>query len=138
MPRLIGRTRAKLTAAVVAVTTAASAAAVAVAPAASAYAPIFTVVNADGGVYWRNSPNWSDTSRIPGWGVYNGDRLALNCYAYGGAVAPYGNTLWYYAVDLSRGPVDQYGNHPSGWVSDHYLNTPGTAANPQPQTLPCW
>jgi hypothetical protein len=90
----------------------------------------FTAVNADGGVYWRNSPNWSDTDQIPGYGFYNGDQMYLVCYSYGGAVAPYGNTLWYFAYDDSRGDT-------AGWVNDHFLNTPGTAASPQPQTGHC-
>lgn len=86
----------------------------------------WTVVNADGGVYWRNSPNWNDTSRITGSGIYNGDQLYLACWSWGGPVDPYGNTLWYYAYDDTRGQ--------QGWVNDHFLNTPGTAANPQIQS----
>lgn len=103
---------------------------------ADGYAPIFTAVNADGGVYWRADPNWNDAIRLAGHGIYNGDQIALDCYQFGGPVAPYGNTLWYYAVNTSRWD-SQTGNYQSGWVNDHFLNTPGTAANPQPQTLPC-
>lgn len=102
---------------------------------ASANDPIFTVVNASGGVYWRDSPNWNDPIKISGQGVYDGDRVLLQCYELGGPVPPYGNTLWYYAEDLSRFTPDGY--YQNGLVSDHFLNTPGTAAHPQPQGSPC-
>lgn len=92
--------------------------------------PTYNVVNADGGVYWRNSPNWNDTNRITGQGVYNGDQLDLKCWEYGTSAGSYSpNPLWYYAYSYTR---NQW-----GWVNDHYLTTPGTAASPQPQGYPC-
>ncbi len=97
---------------------------------------IFDVVNAETGVFWRNSPSWSDTNRVPGEGVYNGDEVSIECWGWGDSVGPWGNKLWYLVVDLSRGP-DADGNYQEGWVNDHFLDTPGTAADPQPYGLPC-
>ena len=85
---------------------------------------------ADGGIYWRSEPDWNTPVQTPGTGVYPGDSVYLFCYAWGSAVAPYGNTLWYFAENDSRGGTQ-------GWVNDHFLDTPGTAANPQPQTGEC-
>jgi hypothetical protein len=62
-------------------------------------------------------------------GVNNNDTIGLACYYFGHATGPYGNTLWYLAEDIS--------NNTYGWINDHYLNTPGTAANPDPQTPIC-
>lgn len=74
---------------------------------------------------WSNSPSASDLS---GYGFPANDPVYLGCYEFGGAAGPYGNTLWYWAGDNSG---------VNGWINDHYLNTPGTAANPQPQTGEC-
>lgn len=92
----------------------------------AASSPAFTAENAPNPVAFRNSPNWGDaSSRLPGFRT--GQRMALICYEFGGPAGPYGNTLWYWAWDQSLGLV-------GGWVNDHYLNTPGTAAHPEPQT----
>jgi hypothetical protein len=91
--------------------------------------PEFKAVDAVGGVYWRNSANWNDSARQTGWGFYQGDDMQLQCYRWGTATPYSGNHLWYWSYDLSRSQA--------GWVNDHFLNTPGTAANPQPVTLPC-
>ena len=83
-------------------------------------APIhgFRVVNADVGVYWRATPNWNDAIRNPGYGVYTGDTVQLNCWVRGGTVPPYyNNPLWYQATVVSgRGKG-------SGLVNDHFLET---------------
>lgn len=55
--------------------------------------------------------------------------MSLYCYAYGGPAGPYGNVLWYYAEDLNTQTF--------GWVNDHYLSTPDTAANPVPESWSC-
>ena len=89
-----------------------------------------TVVDAAGGVYWRSAPQQSAVVATPGQGVYTGNVVQLGCAQLGGA-GPTGNKLWYRATNKS---LPNAGN---GWVNDHYLNTPGTAANPQPQTLWC-
>lgn len=91
--------------------------------------PEFKAVDAVGGVYWRNSATWNDTNRQPGSGFYQGDDMQLQCYRWGTTTPYSGNHLWYWSYDLSRSQA--------GWVNDHFLNTPGTASNPQPVTLPC-
>jgi hypothetical protein len=89
------------------------------------YGPSYTAVNSP--VNWGNSPSLSwDVSSLT---VNNGDTIDLSCYYFGAPTGPYGNTLWYYAYDQN--------NNTDGWINDHYLNTPGTAANPQPQTQHC-
>lgn len=76
---------------------------------------VFTVFNAEGGIYYRNSPQWSDTSATPGVGVYNGDRVELICGGFGDPVGPYNDTAWSYVNNLSR-PVGK------GWVNEHFIN----------------
>ncbi len=84
----------------------------------------FTAENSPG--TWDQSPSASDGSSI---GISNGNTMNLACYYFGAAAGPFGNTLWYLAEDTT--------NHSFGWINDHYLNTPGTAAAPQPQTPHC-
>lgn len=86
----------------------------------------FTAVNAPSTVDFRSSPNWNYAGST---GFLAGDQMGLVCWEYGGSAGPYANTLWYEAVDYTRGG--------SGWVNDHYLSTPGTAAAPQPQGNEC-
>jgi len=87
--------------------------------------PEFLAENSPPGM--GNSPTyaWEDSS----YAVHNGDEVALSCYVFGNATGPYGNTLWYWASDEVTDSM--------GWINDHYLNTPGTAANPQPQMPHC-
>jgi hypothetical protein len=90
------------------------------APTASAGTGIVrTVVNADGGVYWRASPpDWAAPVVNPGYGVYNGDQVELECSTQGSVVPPYNNnTLWYRATVVSGQGKG------SGYVSDHFLDT---------------
>lgn len=89
---------------------------------------VFTVMNADIGVYYRNSPNWDDTPQIAGVGVYNGDRVRVHCGAFGTPVGPYNNTAWSYVTNLSRNVGD-------GWVNEHYISD-GVPANAWPGTVP--
>lgn len=90
-----------------------------------AYSKKFTAENSPG--TFGNSPTAArDMSGIT---VHNGNTIGLTCYWYGNPAGPYGNTLWYLADDLTTGTY--------GWINDHYLNTPGTAASPQPQTMSC-
>jgi hypothetical protein len=90
-----------------------------------AYRVKFTAENSPGA--WGNSP--TAARDVSGIRVNNGDTIGLTCYWYGNPAGPYGNTLWYLGEDITN---DTY-----GWINDHYLNTPGTAANPQPQTVSC-
>ena len=85
---------------------------------------VFPVYNADGGIYYRNSPNQGDTSQTPGVGVYNGDQVKLICGQFGGA-GPNGNTAWSYVQNLTRPSI---GN---GWVNEHFIND-GAAFNALP------
>jgi hypothetical protein len=87
---------------------------------ASAATPaVVSVVNADGGVYWRGSPpDWNNPIRNSGYGVYNGDRVELECWTNGSTVPPYNNNpLWYRAHIVSGVGKG------SGYVNDHFLNT---------------
>jgi hypothetical protein len=76
---------------------------------------VFSIFNAEGGIYYRNSPHWADTSAIPGVGVYNGDQVELICGAFGDPVGPFNDTAWSYVNNLSR-PVGD------GWVDEHFIN----------------
>ncbi|MEU5934420.1 hypothetical protein [Micromonospora sp. NPDC047187] len=89
--------------------------------------PQFKVVNAASTVNWGNSPS---TMWAAGFGFVNNDTAQLHCYFFGGPAGQYGNKLWYLAYDVNRNTY--------GWINDTNLNTPGTAANPQPQTGRCW
>lgn len=88
---------------------------------------VYTAVNAPSTVLFGNHPSkmWS-----AGHGFINGDTMELTCHFFGAPAGPYNNTLWYMAYDRQRST--------HGWINDHNLNTPGTAANPQPQTPACW
>ena len=97
-------------------------------PGASAVATA-DVVGTGGGVYWRWGPNSADYQAIAGYGEYDGYTVTLDCWAWGDPVGPYANHLWYFAEQWS--PTTYVGDG-MGWISDHYLNTPGTGANPQP------
>jgi hypothetical protein len=102
-----------------------------VAPAANAASgPIFTVMNTSeslpDGVYFRNSPHTADTSRITGLGVYKNERVQLQCYAFGDAVGPYSDRLWYYVNNVTRPTVS--GRADVGYLNAHYIND-GKSAN---------
>lgn len=92
------------------------------APAPAAGGLVFSIVNADGGVYYRRGPHWSEAIATPGVGVYNGDQVELICGAYGDAVGPYANTAWSKVRNLSRPGIGE------GWVNEHFIND-GAAAN---------
>jgi hypothetical protein len=91
------------------------------APAAPASSPspsgrlVFSIFNAAGGVYYRDSPRWGDTRRTPGVGVYNGDQVELICGAMGDSVGPFNNRAWSKVRNLSRSVGE-------GWVNEHFIN----------------
>jgi len=102
------------------------------APAATAASgPVFTVMNTSesppDGVYFRNSPNWNDTSRTYGLGVFMSEQVQLQCYVFGQAIGPYNNSLWYYTLNVSR-PINFDGQANQGMLNAHYIND-GLAAN---------
>lgn len=84
-------------------------------PSSSPQGLVYPIFNAEGGIYYRNSPHWADTSATPGVGVYNGDQVELICGAFGDAVGPFNDTAWSYVNNLSRSVGD-------GWVSEHFIN----------------
>jgi hypothetical protein len=86
------------------------------------YGP-WTVENSPGN--WENFPD----TYSAGAGLGNTTSVYLECYFYGQAEGPYGNTLWYLAMTENGAQ--------SGWINDHYLSTPGTAAAPEPQVPHC-
>ena len=107
------------------------AAATATTSAEAAPGPEFVVMNTSesppDGVYFRNSPYWSDTMRIYGLGVFMNERVELQCYAFGEAVGPYNNSLWYYAANVTR-PMNSDGHANKGMLNAHYIND-GRSAN---------
>jgi surface antigen len=92
--------------------------------------PVFTVMNTSesppDGVWFRNSPNTSDTSRTTGLGVYSGEQVRLLCFRSGEVVGPYSDALWYRVDNVSRPTAN--GQSDSGWLNAHYIND-GKAAN---------
>jgi hypothetical protein len=94
------------------------------------HGPVFTVMNTSetppDGVWFRNSPHEGDTSRITGLGVYMNERVELRCYAFGDAVGPYADRLWYYSVNVSR-PTNA-GQPNRGYLNAHFIND-GKVAN---------
>jgi hypothetical protein len=124
------RTLALLTASTLAAGTLGITSATLVSNASAASKPIFTVMNTSetlpDGVWFRNSPHTGDTNRVTGLGVYMNERVQLECYAWGDAVGPYNDTLWYYVLDVTRPTNDGAPN--MGFLNAHYIND-GKLAN---------
>lgn len=111
----------KLKVSSVAIAAAISVVTVAAASVASAQPPTVDVVDADGGVYWRDSSDWNSAIANPGHGVYTGDRVTVECIetTTGGTVPPlWNNSLWYRVSVISGRGAGQ-----SGLLNDHFLNT---------------
>jgi hypothetical protein len=85
----------------------------------------------DGGVYYRNSPHWTDTQRTTGVGGYYGETVELVCGAWGDAVGPYANRRWHLVDNISRPSAGR------GWLPDRYLNTPNVANQATPGEPEC-
>jgi hypothetical protein len=92
---------------------------------------VFTVFNADGGIYYRYGPHWSETTATPGVGVYNGDQVELICGSSGDPVGPYGNTAWSKVRNLTRPGIGE------GWVNEHYINDGASPNAFVPGEPPC-
>jgi hypothetical protein len=96
----------------------------------AASGPIFTVMNTSetlpDGVWFRNSPHTADTDRVTGHGVYMNEQVQLECYAWGDAVGPYNNQLWYFVLNVTR-PTNA-GVTNQGYLNAHYIND-GANAN---------
>ena len=99
--------------------------------------PIFTVMNTSetlpDGVWFRRSPHTADTDRVTGHGVYKNERVQLKCYAWGDAVGPYSNRLWYYVLNMTR-PTNA-GVTNQGYLNAHYIND-GKLANQVDANVP--
>ena len=93
---------------------------------AQAAGPVFGVMNTSetppDGVWFRNSPHTADTDRATGHGVYAGDSVQLQCYAWGDSVGAYNDTLWYYVNNLTRPTVSSNGQANVGYLNAHYVN----------------
>jgi hypothetical protein len=94
------------------------------------HGPTYVVMNTSetlpDGVWFRNSPHEEDTSRITGLGPYKNESVELHCYAFGDAVGPYNDRLWYYATDVTRPTIDGKSN--VGYLNAHFIND-GKVAN---------
>lgn len=97
--------------------------------------PTYSVVNAPIGVYFRNSPQSADTNRVPGDGVYNGNIIQLQCFAFGDTMDDPNNSLWYYAVNLTHPSVPGTGASNEGFLNAYYIND-ALAANQVESSVP--
>jgi hypothetical protein len=88
--------------------------------------PTYSVMNAEGGIYWRSEPNWSAAEAISGFGVYNGTTIVVHCYQSGSSVPGSADTMWEQATDVA-GPG--YG---SGWLNEHFINDGQAINQPSP------
>jgi hypothetical protein len=130
MLRAGGRRRFLVTAGVIA---SAALGVTAVGPVGAALAaPEFTVMNTSeappDGVYFRNSASSADTDGGTGHGVFQGNRVRLNCFAWGDEVGRYKNRLWYQVDNLTLPTVGDSGLPNSGFLSAHYVDD-GTVAD---------
>ncbi len=110
---------------------------------AIAAGPTYSVMNTSeytpDGVYFRNSPNWDDTSRVSGWGVYAGNRVQLQCWSRGTNVPRRdggSNTIWYKANNVSR-PTAPGGRTNQGWINAHFVNDGTGPGQVAPGVPPC-
>ena len=98
--------------------------------ASAASQPIFTVMNTSetlpDGVWFRYAPHTADTTRTTGLGVYKNERVQLKCYAWGDAVGPYSDRLWYWVLNVTRPTNNGVPNQ--GYLNAHYIND-GKLAN---------
>jgi len=94
--------------------------------------PTYSVMNAEGGIYWRSAPDWNTAVRVNGFGVYNGEIIEPHCYEPGaGNVPGTSDYMWEYASDVT-GPG--YG---TGWVNEHFINDGQPINQPSPGVPPC-
>lgn len=93
--------------------------------------PQYTVMNAEGGIYWRSEPNWNAAEAISGFGVYNGTTIEVHCYQSGSSVPGSADTMWEQATDVAG---SGYG---SGWLNEHFINDGQPIDQPSPGVPPC-
>jgi hypothetical protein len=93
--------------------------------------PRYTVMNAEGGIYWRSEPNWSAAEAVSGFGVYNGTTIEVHCYQSGSSVPGSADTIWEQATDVAGAG---YG---SGWLNEHFINDGQPIDQPSPGVPAC-
>jgi hypothetical protein len=92
---------------------------------------VYSILDADGGVYFRRSLSWADAEATPGHGIYTGDQVEVICGAFGEAYGPYANRWWSYVRNLTRPGAG------SGWVNAHFINDGMPANHPSPGEGTC-
>ncbi|MDO8188748.1 hypothetical protein Q5424_18840 [Conexibacter sp. JD483] len=92
----------------------------------------FSVMNADGGIFWRSAPDWNAAVAVAGNGFYPGTVIRISCFQSGtGNVPGSANSMWEQASWVG-GP-----GRGSGWINEHFIND-GVAINqPTPGVPPC-
>ncbi len=94
--------------------------------------PTYSVMNAEGGIFWRSAPDWNTPVRINGFGVYNGEIIEPHCYQAGaGNVPGSADFMWEYASDVT-GP-----GFGTGWLNEHFINDGQPINQPSPGVPPC-
>jgi hypothetical protein len=92
----------------------------------------FRVMNADGGIYWRSSPDWNAAVASPGNGFYPDTIIQVTCYQSGADNVPgSSNSMWEQASWVSGQ------GHGSGWINEHFINDGAAINQPSPGAPPC-
>lgn len=99
--------------------------------------PTYPAVNSPIGVYFRNSPQATDTDHVPGHGVYEGNNVQLKCYAFGDTMEDPNDSLWYYAVNVTHPSVPNTGASNEGFLNNFYVNDALAANQVEPSVPPC-
>jgi hypothetical protein len=87
------------------------------------------------GVWFRNSARTADTDQITDLGVHRNEQVELVCYAWGDAVRPHGDRLWYSVRNVSRPTVGDKLNQ--GYLNAHYIDDGRTANHVDPRVRIC-
>jgi hypothetical protein len=93
--------------------------------------PVFQVMNAEGGIYWRSAPNWGTPIVEPDSGVFEDTTIAVQCYQSGTSVPESSDTMWEQA-SIVTGP-----GRGSGWINEHFINDGQPLDEPSPGVPPC-
>jgi hypothetical protein len=92
----------------------------------------FRVMNADGGIYWRSSPEWNTAVAVSGNGVYPGTVIAVSCFQRGAANVPGTTDSMWELASVAGGPGSG-----SGWINEHFINDGAAINQPSPGVPPC-
>ena len=87
----------------------------------------FYVQNADGGIYWRSSPDWNTAEATPGNGFYPGTVIRPTCFQAGAANVPGSSDAMWEQASWVSGPGSG-----SGWINEHFVadNQPNNSPSP--------